>query len=89
MDDIQALVRNMKHLADLAANIADRLDGHTVTIHRGQAVKVKSVERPHRVDTIAAPHDVATIPVARLSSICRDFQHNIESGLAVIPKGML
>jgi hypothetical protein len=88
MEDIKAIIRKMRHLADLAANVADRIDGHNVTIHRGQAVKVKSVEQPHEINTLTAPQNTAAIPVARLSGVCRDFASAIRSGVEALPKDM-
>jgi hypothetical protein len=87
-DDLRKIILKSRRLAVLAANIADRIDGHAVTVHRGQSVKVKSIEQPHKVDTLSAPQDAATIPVARLSSICRDFSQAIEAGLAALPRQM-
>jgi hypothetical protein len=85
---LRKLILKSRRLADLAANIATRLDNHTVTVHRGQSVKVKSVEQPHKVGTLSTPQDAATIPVARLSSICRDFSRSLDAAYAAMPPGM-
>ena len=85
---MKELIRKMRQLSALAANTADRIDGHTVTVHRGQAVKVKSVEQPHQGRHRFRPRMTRRqFQSPRLSSICRDFSHAIEGRPRGTPEG--
>jgi hypothetical protein len=88
MTDIVTTVRNIRHLADRADQLAHDIESHRVRRESGGPGYAASIEQPNRTNTTNAASASSMMAVSHLGQLCRDLHSVYATAFAALPENL-